>query len=295
MTTPTATHPQAADPAIPIRRMDFTSSVQHIPKYFAKNGEILLSYYFALMSAAFPAGEDFFVRSVRHFRDQVTDPQLRDQVRSFLGQETIHARQHEGLNVRLAELGYPVDLVTRVGRKVVAFRSRSMSPESCLAQTAAAEHVTATLAEIFLSDPEARNCLADETVLGILMWHALEEAEHKAVAFDVYRSIGGSERRRIKTAKVMRTTAIINPILALTLALIFEPAIRRPSVLLRNVRSFRASPISGKNVMDRLKLYERTGFHPNDIDTTHLLEEWRERLFGADGSLNDVLAAKQAS
>ena len=54
--------------------------------------------------------------------------------------------------------------------------------------TAALEHFTATLAEMILSDPEARDMFGDETVKNLFLWHALEEAEHKAVAFDVYKA-----------------------------------------------------------------------------------------------------------
>ena len=47
---------------------------------------------------------DFFVRSVRYFRDQITDPDLQRQVAGFIGQESVHGREHRAFNRRLAEL-----------------------------------------------------------------------------------------------------------------------------------------------------------------------------------------------
>ena len=52
----------------------------------------------------FPDGEDFFVRSVRHFRDQIADPELKRQVAGFIGQEAMHGREHRAFNDRLDEL-----------------------------------------------------------------------------------------------------------------------------------------------------------------------------------------------
>jgi len=42
----------------------------------------------------FPHGERFFVRSVHHYLDQITDPTLRAQVMAFFKQEGHHARHH---------------------------------------------------------------------------------------------------------------------------------------------------------------------------------------------------------
>ena len=65
---------------------------------------------------------------------------------------------------------------------------KRVPPKLRLAYTAALEHYTATLAETLLRKPEAQALLGDTEVRSILLWHALEESEHKAVAFDVYRA-----------------------------------------------------------------------------------------------------------
>ena len=105
MTTPQRT--------VPTRRISFEESLQDLPKHYAADGDLIQSHIAAGLSAVFPDGEDFFVRSVRHYRDQITDPELKRQVGGFIGQEAMHGRQHRLFNDRLDELGYPVKRIER--------------------------------------------------------------------------------------------------------------------------------------------------------------------------------------
>ena len=130
---------------VPTRRISFEASLQDLPKHFAAGGDIILSHLAAALSALFPDGEDFFVRSVRHYRDRITDPDLKRQVAGFIGQEAVHGREHRVLNDRLAELGYPTKRVERFTRLGLALRWRVAPPMANLAATAALEHFTATL------------------------------------------------------------------------------------------------------------------------------------------------------
>ena len=145
------------DRKVPTRRMSFEESLQDLPKHFAADGDLITSHLAAALSAVFPDGEDFFVRSVRHFRDQITDPELKRQVAGFIGQEAMHGREHRAFNDRLDQLGYPtkrVERVDQVGPRASA--SGCCPPKSNLAATAALEHFTATLAELVLTSEETR-------------------------------------------------------------------------------------------------------------------------------------------
>src|SRR5690606_20311535 len=132
VTTPTRT----PERSVPPRRMAFEASLADVPRHFAAGGDILHSHIAACLSAVFPDGEDFFVRSVRAFRDQVQDPGLRRQVAGFIGQESIHERQHRGFNDRLAEPGYPVRGIERFTRWNLETRERVAPPIANLALTA---------------------------------------------------------------------------------------------------------------------------------------------------------------
>ena len=72
-------------------------------------GDAFKSHLFNAMSVLFPEGERFFIHSVRHFREQIKDPLLLEQIRGFIGQEGHHSREHELYNQRLREMGYAVD------------------------------------------------------------------------------------------------------------------------------------------------------------------------------------------
>lgn len=279
---------------IPTRRVSFRDAVAGVPRHFAADGDLVLSHFAAALSALFPDGEDFFVRSVRHFRNDVTDPELRRRVAGFIGQEATHGREHRVLNERLAELGYPTKLVERMVRGGLAVRSRLAPAKANLAMTAALEHFTATLAELLLTSEEAQRAFGDDNVRDVFLWHALEELEHKDVAFDVYRAVGGGERLRILTMKLVRIGFVLVMVAQLVLSLALDPASYRPRRLWRSWRRFRNSPVMSRDVWERLRAYDRRGFHPNDVDTTELVAEWRERLFGASGTLNGRLVVPAA-
>src|SRR5688500_8076173 len=100
--------------SIPTRRISFEASLQEVPRHFAADGDLILSHVAAALSAVFPDGEDFFVRSVRHYRGQIQDPELKRQVAGFIGQEAMHGREHRAFNDRLAELGYPVKFAEKL-------------------------------------------------------------------------------------------------------------------------------------------------------------------------------------
>jgi predicted metal-dependent hydrolase len=282
---------QTSDPqrTVPTRRISFDPALSDLPRHFARDGDLLLSHLAAAMSAVFPDGEDYFVRSVRHFRDQITDPVLKRQVAGFIGQEAMHGREHRALNDRLIELGYPVRPFERMTRWVLALRSRVASPMSNLAATAALEHVTATLAETLLSDERARAEFGHPGLEHLFLWHALEESEHKAVAFDVYQAMGGGERMRIWTMKAVRLGFVIGMVLEIGATILVDPATYRPGNLRASWKRFRRSPIVSASVWGQLREYDRRGFHPNDRDTTALVEEWRTRLFGDAGEISDLL------
>src|SRR5204863_9736384 len=181
---------------LPPRAMEVDAWLDDLPKHFAADGDIVTSHVLAVLSSVFPDGEDYFVRSVQAVRDRIDDPRLRENVEGFIGQESMHGREHRVLNERLAELGYPTRAIGTYIRKTLQWRERIQSQKFNLAVTAALEHYTATRAQTLLGDPEARAEGAHEGVRHLLMWHALEESEHKAVAFDVYKAVGGSERMR---------------------------------------------------------------------------------------------------
>lgn len=287
---------QSSDPEreIPTRRISFEESIATLPKHFAADENLFASHLVAMLSSVFPDGEDFFVRSVRHYRKRITDPELRRQVNGFIGQEAMHGREHRVLNDRLDALGYPTKRMERFTRWGLELRSRKAPPISNLAATAALEHFTATLAELVMSEPEIRRLIGHEAMRHVFEWHALEESEHKAVAFDVYRAVGGSERLRVWTMKFTRFGFVFGMGLQTLFSILRDPASRNLRRVRRDWKQVRNSPIFDRELWRQLKDYDRPDFHPDDRDTEDLMTEWREKLFGDSGELNDKLTTRAA-
>ncbi len=148
-------------------------------------GDPFKTHFLNALSSTFPFGEAFFVRSVRHFADRVDDPQLLEEIRVFAGQEGQHSRIHDE----------HVDLLITQGYRGLATRNRFIdtimkwhnrrTPRFSLAVTAALEHLTAILARQVLENREGWIDDMSPEMAALWRWHALEETEHKSVAFDV--------------------------------------------------------------------------------------------------------------
>ncbi|WP_100525866.1 metal-dependent hydrolase [Mycobacteroides abscessus] len=258
-------------------------------KYFVEN-DIVYSHFVAGLSGGFPPGEEGFIRSVRKFSDQITDPVLKKRVAGFIGQESVHGQEHRRVNEKLIEMGYPIawlDSKKQVDR-LIRFENM-LPPRAHLAFTAMAEHMTAILAERTLGSDEVQAIPGDPVVWHLLNWHALEELEHKSVAFDVYRAVGGTETMRI--GLMLAAMTIVPPLTLGILAgsLLADPVARRqPLRLLREARGLFGGPLF-KGIVGDVRKYLRPGFHPDDINTDELLERWQQELFGSKGILVDHL------
>ena len=126
----------------------------------------------------------------------------------------------------------------------------------------------------------------------ILRWHALEDSEHNAVAFDVYRAVGGSERMRIVVMWITHLTFVLETSIWTAISVAMDPAARRhPLRVMRGLRRLTRSPLISRRAVRQLFQYHRRDFHPNDRDTTELIAQWRAELFGSDGVLTDLMAS----
>lgn len=259
-----------------------------MPHHFVE-GDLLQSHILATLSATFPKGEQFFVDSVRAFRSQITDEDLRRQVSGFIGQESMHGREHDRFNEVLSEMGYPTHFVDNTTGAALGLLQRVLPRSVQLAITAAAEHYTSVLAEQILAEDSFAGQDMPDDVKDLFRWHALEECEHKAVAYDVYDQCVGNEIIRLATMHAF-TVLIGGAVVASLLGtVVTDRSARNPIRFVRSVRNLRNSPFARKKIALRLLDYNRPGFHPDDRDTELLLAEWRETLFGPEGELNGIL------
>ena len=234
--------------------------------------------WFNAMSITFPLGEKFFIDSVRHFADRIDDPKLTEDIRGFCGQEGFHRREHQRYNEALCrQRGYDLHVMEARLERNIQRGYRFMSPMQRLATTAAMEHITAILAESALCKENPMVSPADSAMQALWQWHAAEEMEHKAVAFDVYRAIGGTEKMRRSAMRQATIFLMLDILMALMHML-------RKDKKLWNLRLWREGWrfLFGKGgILHRIgpayKEYFREGFHPWDRDTRPLLDAWKSQ------------------
>ncbi len=170
------------------RHMDFPFGSLKKVKFFDNN--IYKSAFMVGMSAGFPVGEGEFLASVRNYRDQVTSPNLKKQVKGFIGQEGHHSHQHIKINEELDRLGYNTKKIDRSFRKTNEKYIVPRSNKFRLAHTVCYEHLTGIMGEFALDQPKLLEGMEDP-FKDLMLWHCVEEVEHKSVAYDVYMETVG--------------------------------------------------------------------------------------------------------
>lgn len=262
-----------------VRRPEFEfAKSEDIPRYWWAD-DPAKTLLLAALSASFPAGERFFIDSVRHYQDQITDPQLQKAIRGFIGQEAHHSREHEEMNEFFQRQGINVARLEREVQWFMDVMRKRFSPERQLAHTVAVEHFTALMAEEFLLKYDALEEM-DPRMAVVWAWHAIEESEHKAVAFDVYKAIGGSEFVRLSE---MAVVSVMFPVFSA----IHLVQLMKEDDQLFNVKSWLGAanymwgyPGVFRRLLPSYFRYYRRNFHPWDHDARHLVRKAKKRWLG---------------
>lgn len=262
--------------AIVIRPFESGPSIDTPRYWFA--GDPFLTHFFNAVSSTFPEGERFFIRAVRHYGAAVPEGSaLADAVKRFSGQEARHSREHDAHAELLHAQGYQgMAWLNRNQGRAMGWMNRRL-PRASLALTVAIEHVTATFARHVLSRPEIWLAPMHPDMQRLWRWHAVEEAEHKAVAFDVYEAAELPVwLRRLAMADV--TVGFLAEIFVRHCYLLAKDRQLRPRVLVRGWRALFGKTGLLRAVGADLPPFYQRHFHPNDIDDGALIErrcaEW---------------------
>lgn len=260
---------------ITVRRPEFDFS--QTPKYWFLDNAFLTRYMDG-MASLFPDGEMFFVNSVRAVRDEVTDEALQKEISAFIGQEAMHAKAHREFDAYLAQTGLPIHECEQVAVRLLGLVKPLKSKKLELAVTAALEHFTATWAQRLLTHQPSRERMLAPEMRRLFTWHAVEESEHKTVAFDVYKAVGGDYPTRVVAM------ALAMAILPAALAYIELKLLRHDRQLL-NLKGwakglwYMFGPTGFFTpTIPLLFDYFRPGFHPNDHDAGEALEARKQEL-----------------
>jgi uncharacterized protein len=199
-----AASPEGAGVAITVRDWRFDRGSK--PRWWL-NGDPVATAWHNSLSATFPRGEAFFVESVKAFRDGAP-PRLAEDIRNFIAQEVNHSREHIAFNRAAADAGYDLVEIDRMVGEWIG-KARARPPIFSLAATIALEHFTAMMAHEILRHPRHLSG-ADPESAAMWRWHAIEEIEHKGVAFDTFlhatRDWSRWRRWNLKSLVMLRVT-----------------------------------------------------------------------------------------
>jgi predicted metal-dependent hydrolase len=247
-------------------------------RFWYRNSAFLTNSMNAL-SIVIPEGEHFFIESVRHYLGEIRDPVLHAQAIAFVGQEGAHAREHRRYNELVEAQGYPVRPIAEQLRRHLKLRGAGMPPRARLAMTCALEHFTTILGAEFLRNPICRESVTGE-LAQLWFWHGVEELEHKCVAFDVYKAIGGTYWERVRE---MIGASLGFWTLWLAITLTYQSHDRRlwsPGEWWTALLWLFVRPAYLLRLMPRYLAYYRPGFHPSQDagGDAKLILDWRARL-----------------
>lgn len=263
---------RALRPSIRIRRPHFDVPADS-PKYFFRGEKGVTALFYAL-SAVFPEGERMFIDAVHHYRDRITDETLRQEMRAFAGQEAQHGRLHEAYNAHATAHGFDVAPISAAVKERNALLKKRLPPVARLATTAALEHFTALLAEAVLGDDEVLAGV-DPAHAALWRWHAAEETEHKAVAFDVLAQVSGSYLMRMRSYAVV---SVMFPSFTLlhTLHLMrHDGTLLDARAHLGLLRFLFVEPGMLPKIAPGWRAYFRPDFHPWMRDDREQLQRWQ--------------------
>lgn len=261
---------------IKIRRTRFSIS-EEIPGHYIRDN-IFSTHFVNSLHIIFPVGEDFFVKSAKRLLPLITDPELKQQVLGFIGQEATHSREHNKFWEVLRKQGYNIDRYERFTRwfandvaEALYFKvlPKKKAEILSLAITASLEHYTAMLGEVVF-EHESNWDMLPEDMKTLLKWHAAEELEHKAVAFDMLNAIDDSHQIKVM-AMILATTILFSYIgigvIDFTLQDKEKNWKKMPADLVDFIRTI-GHP-SFRKFVSQWQLFFRKDFHPNDMDNIH--------------------------
>ncbi|WP_420464763.1 metal-dependent hydrolase [Panacagrimonas sp.] len=272
-----ATRNAKSESVMPTRRdLNFPLPAERVHDWVGDGqGSVHFTHLMNTMSLVIPVGERFFIDAVRHYRDQIQDPELKKAATAFIGQEAMHGREHDEYNAKMFERLPSAAVFEKRVKKLLDLFAQNTSPAFRLSGTIALEHLTAIMADGLLKEPRIA-ADAEPGYLALWKWHALEETEHKGVAYDVWEATQG---RGLKAYTIRAFGLVLATTIFWAMVLPHYANFVRQEGKLSDVkgwRSFYKMAIGEVGFLRKMVrpwfAYFRPDFHPWDDDNSHYLE-----------------------
>jgi len=262
-----------------VRHLDVDIS-QGFPIYW-NNHDAYRSQLLNALSFMFPVGEQFFIDSVRHFAKEVAAQgltELSQDIKHFAGQEATHRHLHQQYNDFLVSKGY-TPWVEHALERVIRYTA-FFDPLTKLSITVAYEHFTAILGDGLLRHQSWSEGM-DPTMRTIWLWHAAEESEHKAVAIDTYRAMGGGYLRRVALYLLISLEFLVYAFVQSTMMLLKDGQFFKRKTWGSALRFWFGREGILWHTMPHWWAFLKPSFHPWQHDNRALVARWRQDFANA--------------
>jgi len=164
---------------------------------------VLMTHFINAFQSMFPEGERVFIDAVRDCIARypsliIQDSVLKNDLDRFIEQEGRHSIVHDKWTKALVMIGYPT--MTAYDLRLHRFRTWARSHLDMMTRlsiTIGAEQYTASLAKLFSKDRPEIVLHSASVFQKVFLYHAMEELEHKAVCYDLYKKLHGGYIRRM--------------------------------------------------------------------------------------------------
>ncbi len=233
------------------------------------------TYFFNALGILAPSFERLFILSVLNFRKALKGTDLEKPIRAFLGQEAQHDHQIRRFNQHLKQLGYPIEDLESSNLALCKKLNNRCSAKTQLAFTMGAEHLISLVSDLNLKDP-IWFAGADKEVAALWRWHAIEEVEHKSVAFDVYHRVCNQYWRKILAYVVV--ISVIGMMWGrnwLAMAK-HDKLLTKPKFWVDTLKYCFFKPGVFSKLLWPMCQYFSPWFHPWQHDNRHLVATWKD-------------------
>lgn len=265
-------------------RQNLDFKLNEMPKYWFGDDPFKTRFIEAV-SMSFPDGERYFIESVRAYRDDITDKELKLAVKNFIMQEAQHGIAHDNMNSLLKQQGMPVDDQVDEIKRQLSYLTQNRSRKFNIAYTAGCEHMTAMLAKAFYSHQETMRD-SHPNMRAMFAWHAIEEMEHRSVCFDVMKDIADVGYPMRVSTMLMTGVALVTFSIKRTDALLKADGfskLKRAKMITEGMKWLFGKQGALSKVFTDYLDYFRPDFHPDDHTVVHNYNTWVEH-FERDGN-----------
>lgn len=142
------------------------------------------------LSLAMPFLEPYLIRTMGQAKREIADPEVLADMEDYIAQESEHFQQHHRFNAILKARGYAciAKLEEKLKADYTGF-SRNRSLKFNVAYAEGFESMALALGHMLVERRRELFGGADPAVSSLILWHFVEEIEHKTVTFNVYKAL----------------------------------------------------------------------------------------------------------